>query len=104
MLGRFETSLRGGDSPSPDRKHLHRGCCGSLHGHGVPKERPAGAARDGFLRKIIPCACASRFFKETNSKAIIRPQKGKWDTSKSILSPKCSNGALFWCPCYYFFP
>ena len=44
MLGRFETSLRGGDSPSPDRKYLHRGCCGHLHGHGVPKgARPARA-------------------------------------------------------------
>ncbi len=39
MLGAFETSLRGGDSPHVDRRLLHRGCCGSLHGHGVKKER-----------------------------------------------------------------
>ena len=38
-LGPFETSLRGGDSPSVDRKVLHKGCCGTLHGHGVKKER-----------------------------------------------------------------
>ncbi len=43
MLGPFETSLRGGDSPQVDRRSLHRGCCGSLHGHGVKKER---AGRD----------------------------------------------------------
>ena len=40
MLGAFETSLRGGDSPATERKaHLHKGCCGSLHGHGVKKEK-----------------------------------------------------------------
>ena len=40
MLGAFETSLRGGDSPSVDRRaHMHKGCCGNLHGHGVKKER-----------------------------------------------------------------
>ena len=45
MLGAFETSLRGGDSPATERKaHLHKGCCGSLHGHGVKKEKsvPSG--------------------------------------------------------------
>eukprot|EP00095_Tigriopus_kingsejongensis_P008531 maker-scaffold81_size397536-snap-gene-1.16 protein:Tk08531 transcript:maker-scaffold81_size397536-snap-gene-1.16-mRNA-1 annotation:"hypothetical protein CB1_000765096" len=47
LLGPFETSLRGGDSPNVDRKFLHKGCCGTLHGHGVRKERapakiPAG--------------------------------------------------------------
>ena len=42
MLGAFETSLRRGVSPSLERKaHLHKGCCGSLHGHGVKKERPS---------------------------------------------------------------
>ena len=39
ILGPFETSLRGGDSPHVDRKVLHKGCCGTLHGHGVRKER-----------------------------------------------------------------
>ncbi len=39
ILGPFETSLRGGDSPHVDRKVLHRGCCGAIHGHGVKKER-----------------------------------------------------------------
>ncbi len=39
-LGHFEHSLRGGDSPAPDRKVLHKGCCGSLHGNGVRKEKP----------------------------------------------------------------
>ncbi len=39
LLGAFETSLRGGDSPSVDRKILHKGCSGDLHGHGVRKER-----------------------------------------------------------------
>ena len=43
MLGPFETSLRGGDSPSVDKRAIHKGCCGSLHGHGVKKER---ASRD----------------------------------------------------------
>ncbi|TRY70221.1 hypothetical protein TCAL_17259 [Tigriopus californicus] len=47
LLGAFETSLRGGDSPHVDRKSLHKGCCGTLHGHGVAKEKaqmktPAG--------------------------------------------------------------
>ncbi|CAB4059743.1 unnamed protein product [Lepeophtheirus salmonis] len=39
ILGRFETSLRGGDSPTIDRRILHKGCCGDTHGHGVKKER-----------------------------------------------------------------
>ncbi len=39
VFGAFETSLRGGDSPSVDRKMLHKGCSGHLHGHGVKKER-----------------------------------------------------------------
>jgi hypothetical protein len=39
QFGAFETSLRGRDSPSVDRGKLHKGCCGSLHGHGVKKER-----------------------------------------------------------------
>jgi hypothetical protein len=39
-LGHFEHSLRGGDSPAADRKVLHKGCCGSLHGNGVRKEKP----------------------------------------------------------------
>ena len=39
VLGPFETSLRGGDSPSVDRRVLHKGCCGDVHGHGVKKER-----------------------------------------------------------------
>ena len=40
ILGSFETSLRGGGSPSLERKNkLHKGCCGSLHGHGVKKEK-----------------------------------------------------------------
>ena len=38
-FGAFEASLRGRDSPSVDRKHLHKGCSGHLHGHGVKKER-----------------------------------------------------------------
>lgn len=39
-FGAFEASLRGRDSPSVDRKmHLHKGCSGHLHGHGVEKER-----------------------------------------------------------------
>lgn len=47
LLGAFETSLRGGDSPHVDRRSLHKGCCGTLHGHGVAKEKaqmkiPAG--------------------------------------------------------------
>jgi hypothetical protein len=39
-MGHFEHSLRGGDSPAADRKVLHKGCCGSLHGNGVRKEKP----------------------------------------------------------------
>ena len=40
ILGSFETSLRGGSSPGLERKNkLHKGCCGSLHGHGVKKEK-----------------------------------------------------------------
>lgn len=39
VFGSFETSLRGGDSPSIDRKVLHKGCCGDRHGQGVRKER-----------------------------------------------------------------
>ena len=38
-FGAFEASLRGRDSPSVDRKMLHKGCSGHLHGHGVKKER-----------------------------------------------------------------
>ncbi len=49
VLGPFETSLRGGGaSPAADRRTLHRGCCGQLHGHGVRKnsrEKPHSAAR-----------------------------------------------------------
>ena len=53
VLGPFETSLRGGDSPSPDRKKfLHKGCCGSLHGHGVPKERPPVRASVSKTRSL----------------------------------------------------
>ena len=37
--GSFETSLRGQDSPRPNRNVLHKGCSGHLHGHGVKKER-----------------------------------------------------------------
>lgn len=51
FLGSFETSLRGGDSPSMGRKDLlHKGCCGDLHGHGVKKEKN--------LREVV---AASRF-------------------------------------------
>jgi hypothetical protein len=39
VLGAFETSLRGHDSPRGDRRVLHKGCSGHLHGHGVKKER-----------------------------------------------------------------
>ena len=35
----FETSLRGQDSPRGDKRVLHKGCSGHLHGHGVKKER-----------------------------------------------------------------
>ena len=38
IFGSFETSLRGQDSPRPDRR-LHKGCSGHLHGAGVKKER-----------------------------------------------------------------
>ena len=38
-FGAFEASLRGRDSPSVDRRMLHKGCSGHLHGHGVKKER-----------------------------------------------------------------
>ena len=40
-FGAFEASLRGRDSPSVDRRMLHKGCSGHLHGHGV------GTLRDG---------------------------------------------------------
>ena len=49
MFGAFETSLRGGDSPSTERKvKLHKGCCGSLHGHGVKKEKS--------VRDVVPAS------------------------------------------------
>jgi len=38
-FGSFETSLRGGDSPHLDRRVLHKGCCGNIHGSGVKKEK-----------------------------------------------------------------
>ena len=37
--GSFETSLRGQDSPRPNRNVLHKGCSGHKHGNGVKKER-----------------------------------------------------------------
>ena len=39
VFGSFETSLRGQDSPRGDKRVLHKGCSGHLHGHGVKKER-----------------------------------------------------------------
>ena len=39
IFGSFETSLRGQDSPRGDKRVLHKGCSGHLHGHGVKKER-----------------------------------------------------------------
>ena len=41
LFGRdsFEASLRGQDSPRGDKRVLHKGCSGHLHGAGVKKER-----------------------------------------------------------------
>ena len=43
LFGRdsFEANLRGQDSPRGDKRVLHKGCSGHLHGHGVKKERPS---------------------------------------------------------------
>lgn len=39
VIGPFEATLRGRDSPRADRKVLHKGCYGTLHGDRVKKEK-----------------------------------------------------------------
>ena len=88
MFGTFETSLRGGDSPSIERKvKLHKGCCGSLHGHGVKKEKS--------VRDVVPasrsCSLAysvneSNFgvnFENSSSEGDDR----SWGTPRGSVSP-----------------
>ena len=87
MFGAFETSLRGGDSPSIDRKNkLHKGCSGHLHGHGVKKEKSVrdvvSASRSCSLTYSVDEPIYGVNFGNSSSE-----EDRNWGTPRNSISP-----------------
>ena len=84
MLGAFETSLRGGDSPSTERKvHLHKGCCGSLHGHGVKKEKSVRDVQTASRSCSLAHSVDGMPFDYSGSEG----EERNWGTPRGSISP-----------------
>ena len=84
MLGAFETSLRGGDSPATERKaHLHKGCCGSLHGHGVKKEKSVRDVAPGSRSCSLAHSVDGSHFEFSSSEG----EERNWGTPRASISP-----------------